>query len=485
MADTPKPVPPPPPGFTPIDSMGSSVSTPTAAPAPPPGFTPISSVGSDTNNGGAPPDNSTFMDKVGQFAKGVGEGWSDESLKTIAGTSALLHKIPGVGETLAPQEGIDAANKIAAGSGNGGAQGAGEKVGGLAENAGEFYIGDAAADAALARASNFIKWARQYPHIDRVLQIVDKVPWLQKMVLESGKGAAVGGAIGGEKGIATGQAGSGAKSGAELGAAAGSVSAALGEVNPFRKTTIAGQEFKATPFRTGANDIAGQQAIRNIGTDVSSTAGGLPVSQASSLRDAWQEPAEALKQNAKQYYAQLDAASNNAWTANQNALENVHREIRMKWGLDPQADTAMAQAKANLEAQQRAILAKVPAGTADAAENTWRQHMRAEDLQDVFQRKTNTLGVTPTRATPGVTPPESYNWKNIAKELNSWAPKDLDDAMGGDSKAAKDLLATVNQAAKEGWSQSKSAQKVGKILLGLGGLAAASAGAGEVYHLAH
>src|ERR1017187_7621815 len=78
---------------------------------------------------------SGFLNKVGDvlnipqnletgFVKGVGD--------TVSGISHLIHKIPVVGETLAPQQGIDALDQMTP------AHGVAEHVGKFGENIAEF-----------------------------------------------------------------------------------------------------------------------------------------------------------------------------------------------------------------------------------------------------------------------------------------------------------------------------------------------------------
>jgi len=227
---------------------------------------------------------------------------------------------------------------------------------------------------------------------------------------------------------------------------------------------IAGEEFSTRPIvRTAPNAAAGTQAVKNIAQQTTEAAGGAPTTgEPVSLREVWQEPIAAREAVAKGYYKQLDAASNNEWTANENALNNVRKEIRMKGGLSEDMDDALNARKTRLEWQQEQILDKVPAGTAEAAKANWIQKSRLEDLQDIFNKKSNVTGVHPDMVTPelkGKLPPEKYNFKGIAKDLNAMDPDDLTTALGS-KKAAQDLVSTVNLAAKQGWATGKATAAV-------------------------
>ena len=82
-------------------------------------------------------------------------------------------------------------------------------------------------------------------------------------------------------------------------------SAALSKVvNPFREkvaasaakqaisptTQVAGETFSTRPVRSGVNQDAGTQAVRNIADQTTSAAGAVPSGQPTSLRDVFQEP---------------------------------------------------------------------------------------------------------------------------------------------------------------------------------------------------
>jgi hypothetical protein len=242
-----------------------------------------------------------------------------------------------------------------------------------------------------------------------------------------------------------------AKIAAAASTASDAASAAKQVVAPTAK--VAGEEFSTRPIvRTAPNVAAGTQAVKNIAQQTTEAAGGVPTTgEPVSLREVWQEPIAAREAVAKGYYKQLDAASNNEWTANENALNNVRKEIRMKGGLSEDMDDALNARKTRLEWQQEQILDKVPAGTAEAAKANWIQN-----------KKSNVTGVHPDMVTPelkGKLPPEKYNFKGIAKDLNAMDPDDLTTALGS-KKGAQDLVSTVNLAAKQGWATGKATAAV-------------------------
>src|SRR5215469_13928957 len=93
-----------------------------------------------------------------------------------------------------------------------------EKVGGVAEQIGEYFVGEGEADAA-------IKGITKYGHL---LPLMEKFPKASKMILETLKGAGVGAAQGAVKGAAEGDAAGGAKAGAEGGAVGGAAAGLTG-----------------------------------------------------------------------------------------------------------------------------------------------------------------------------------------------------------------------------------------------------------------
>jgi hypothetical protein len=264
-------------------------------------------------------------------------------------------------------------------------------------------------------------------------------------------------------------AGHGALKDASPAAAVDTVRNVARKANPFRTVEVAGENFATRPMTSGANVEPGTQAVRNVAGQTTAAAGGTPT-EAASLRDVWKEPIAAREAEAKSYYKQLDDASNNQWTANQTALKNVRRDIQTRGGVDDDLDQKLNARKIQLEWQQEQILDKLPKGVAEAAKSNWTQKMRLEDLQDIFNKKSNITGPRPEMAAPGVKglPKEQYNFKGIAKDLNAMDPTDLTQALGS-KEAAQQLVSAANLAAKQGWLNS-AAMGVFRHALQLAGL---------------
>ena len=166
----------------------------------------------------APEPASTATGGVLDAAKGVATGFAKGVGDTVSGVSHLINKIPGVGETLAPSEGISALDKTDIS--NGTAEMAGKGL----ENIAEFAAGDEALEG-LSKASKLVALAKKYPQIAEVLNMAKDHPLLAKMITSGGKAAAVGAAQGAIKGAQKDNA----VTGAEAGAAGGAVGGPLGE----------------------------------------------------------------------------------------------------------------------------------------------------------------------------------------------------------------------------------------------------------------
>ena len=153
----------------------------------------------------------------------------------------------------------------------------------------------------------------------------------------------------------------------------------------------------------------------------------------------------------------------------------------MKSGLNEETDAKLNATKTRLEWQEEQIIDQavkdgMPADVATQARSNWYAKSRLEDIQDIFNKKSNLSGLRPDMAKPGVKglPQEQYNFKGIAKDLNAMEPSDLISALGKDK--AVDLLASVNLAAKQGWARGKAvaAIRAALQLTGLGHIGAAS-----------
>ena len=194
------------------------------------------------------PTNHPIGDVVGKIsdaAGGVATGFVKGAGQTVSGISHLLNKIPGVGETLAPSEGIKAFDPMTE------THGTAEAVGSGLEGLTEFAAGDEALEA-VAKGAKLAEMARKFPAVARAMEMAEKSKVLSKIMTATGKGAVVGGAQGTVKGAAEGKAGEEGLAGAVGGGAGG----ALGE----SASALAGIVAK----RFGVGTTAAEDAIRGI-----------------------------------------------------------------------------------------------------------------------------------------------------------------------------------------------------------------------------
>lgn len=240
--------------------------------------------------------------------------------------------------------------------------------------------------------------------------------------------------------------------------------------NPFR-TEISGENFATSPMRSGVNAEAGTAATRQIAGE----AAGVPGPVTGSLRDVWKPAIDAREAASKFFYKQLDDIDPN-WGSREQELQNVRTAIRDQGGTrGDDWDQAMNAKKIRLEMQQQEVLDKLPPNTAATAKRLWTEKSRLEDLNDIFNKKSNVSGVRPEMMKPGVKglPAEQYNWKGIARDINALPPNELEQMVGYTN--AQNLTAIANLAAKQGW--------VNGVMLGAFKRALMFTGADKLVHL--
>lgn len=320
----------------PLDQLG--VPAQQAAPA---AADPLASLG--TPAVAAPPANDGIMAKIGQAGQslddattGVAKGFAKGIGDTTSGISHLLNKIPGVGETLAPSEGITALDQMDK------TNGTSEGIGKGAENIAEFAMGDEALSG-VAKASRLVSLAKKYPLIADTLNLATQHPWLAKIITEGGKGAVTGGVEGGVKGAqqdnAVGGAERGAAVGGAAGAAVGTVSGAIDalkslRVNPFRKAMDVIKEVSASPAEAGeaVSQPIAQSGVNAVAPPVgNSFRSGIdvqtPYGQAKAL---YKTVDDAAKTDFKGLYDKLDNAQDEARLAAPGSPEEAKAQLNIK-----------------------------------------------------------------------------------------------------------------------------------------------------------
>lgn len=283
----------------------------------------------------------TFTDAANDTADHVAAGFGKGMGDTVSGVSHLINKIPVVGETLAPSEGIGALDKMDE------AHGTAEVAGKGLENIAEFAAGDELLSG-LSKGAKLVALAKKYPIIAETLNLATAHPWLSKMIVEGGKGAAVGGAEGAIKGAQKDQTLQGAKTGAEVGGATGVVlGAASGmydsaaqalskwHANPFRARIAAATASPAEAGAKAAEDVSqpmAQEAVRahaptvgagfRSGIDVDT-----PLTTAKGL---YKTVDDAAQTDFKALYEKLDAAQDAAREAGIGTPEEAKAELAIR-----------------------------------------------------------------------------------------------------------------------------------------------------------
>jgi hypothetical protein len=218
---------------TPLHGADTAAPAQPAAPAAPAGggitFSNIQPLpGADSSAATPPPANNASMGATGALSDvaedvaGAGSGILKGAGDTVSGVAHLINKIPGIGETLAPKQGIGALDQMD--KSNSTAESVGKGVEGIAE----FFAGDAALEG-LAKAAKITALASKYPLIAKTLELAKAHPAIAKIIAETGKGAAVGAAQGTVKGAQQGDATQGAEAGGVGGAVGGLAGGAVAE----------------------------------------------------------------------------------------------------------------------------------------------------------------------------------------------------------------------------------------------------------------
>jgi hypothetical protein len=256
MADDNNQIPAPPSGTT---VQAQPQAQPAGGQIPPPPSGDIVMVQPASTESGQPEEST--LGKIGDVAGDVSSGFGNALMDTVHGIGTLLNKVPGVGETLAPTEGLAAEKK-----GIQSPEGTAQWVGYGGENLAEFMLGDEALKG-LSMADKFKQISgamgllEKSPRLMRAIQmgadvgkatgelgeeakaLIQKNPLLARLV-GAGMDALRQGAVAGAQETAkTGSPEKGLKAGVEQGATSGVLGAAFGTLG--RVAEKAGEAGKA------------------------------------------------------------------------------------------------------------------------------------------------------------------------------------------------------------------------------------------------
>lgn len=339
------------------------------------------------------------INKVGEVGGDVAAGFVKGAGDTVSGVSHLLHKIPVVGETLAPSEGISALDKLDESKNT--AQSVGKGIEGIAE----FATGDEALEG-VAKASKFVALAQKYPLVAKTLQLATEHPWLAKIITEGTKGAVTGAAEGGVKGAQKNDAVGGAETGAEIGGAFGAAKGALPEAvaavkstrfNPFRAAAEAGAEASQAPaedaIRAGVQESANKAGTANpLGVNKGIATNPI-LSGNTTVLD---EPLQILENNKRAAYQAADKVAGFDLKAEKLQLKNDLYKMQQLGNTAADKVTRKALTESVADSTRRIQIAEakltqagIDPKAADAVNTSWKA---GQDFKKVLVRTTGTDG---------------------------------------------------------------------------------------------
>ena len=332
-----------------------------------------------------PPEPSSLVkaaNVIGEVGGQVETGFEKGAGETVSGISHLIHKIPVVGETLAPAVGMSALDKMDV------AQGTAEAAGKGLEGIAEFAAGDELLEG-LSKGAKLVALAKKYPLINEMMIMAKDHPLLAKIISEGGKAATVGGIQGAVKGAPQGKTAAGAVGGAIGGGVGGAVGGAVSGVatrlvNPYRnlqqavrpmgnaarefaeKAELAIPRLRAenaiTPVKTleglsdaahnAANKLWTQEIVPQITRHAGALLDGKPVANAIRAgvlpgdADLFPEAYQAAEEFAKKFESpmHLDEAS--------DRLQSLNRKLQGLYKLDPASRYAATANSPAIEAME-------------------------------------------------------------------------------------------------------------------------------------
>lgn len=197
--------------------------------------------------GEPPADSGGFLHEAGEAAENVGIGFAKGAGQTTETVSKVLNKIPGVGEYLAPSEGIRAEHPMME------THGAAQTVGAGLESIGEFVLGDEA----LKGLSIADKWSVAA----KVAKFTEEAPPIVRKALAIGMHAVRGGTIGAVQGAGSAiREGTSVAGGATEGALLGAGAEAAFRAAPAAVDALQG----ARAARAAVKEQATKDAIKKV-----------------------------------------------------------------------------------------------------------------------------------------------------------------------------------------------------------------------------
>jgi len=383
-----------------------------------------------------------------QHVEDVGAGLVKGAGDTVGTVGRIINKIPLVGETLSPKEGLNALDQLDTSKNGYQSVGKGlETAGEVAMTAGasgdlEMLKGLQEAEklSGAARAAKYVDLAKKYPPLADTFNLATNHPWLSKMILEGGKGAVVGGVEGAVKGRSVSAAATGAAAGAATGAA---VAASPMLTNPFKRAASAAGDYISDIWQgAGAAQEPTQAAVRE-----GAQAAGITV-QPQELRTALEHPIDMLESQASENYKAMDTATNGKFQPNVDALKNVNKELQAVAGTNPAREAELESAKIRLEWQRdqlldEAVTKGVPKETVTLAKTQFRQAQALNDLDSKVFKNLNVVDLD-----GNVKVDAALKALQKLQDNTTWGAPRLTQALGKD--AADTLLQSLRDARQQG-----------------------------------
>ena len=398
-----------------------------ATPINPPASTPV-------RVSGVPPVDPALLSGATDVSTGITKGLGD----TVSGAAHLIHKIPVIGETLAPQAGIDALDKLDE------SQNTAQTVGKGAEAAAEWLIPGLAEDSGPAQAAKLVALAQKSPLLAKTLNMVADHPWLAKLILDTGKGAVTGAVVGGTHGAQQGKTVKGAETGAAIGGAAAALPSLL--VNPFTKRVAGAVQGYISDIWHGA--APAQEAAQTTLREGAQAGAGVPSAQPQAMREVLDQPIDSLESAASKNYQAMDKATGGKFQPNVDALKNVNQELRSVAGTNPAREAELEAAKIRLEWQRDQLLNEaekqgVPKATVDLAKQQFRQAQALHDLDTKVFKNFNVVDLD-----GNVKIDNAIKALQKMQDNTTWGGPRLEQALGKDTADA--LMKTLNEARQQG-----------------------------------
>jgi hypothetical protein len=468
---------------TPDASQDAGSSTTTQQFALPPGATPVQQT-SDTPE----PHTTSFLDKVGDFTKGIGESMTADMGETI-------QALPWIGKKIISPEAMTAERAyFAPGTA---AEKYGQTTGHIAEPILEFVMGD--------EALKGLALADKIGLAGKIVKIAQDSPYIGK-ILQHGVNAARMGTVGTAEALAKGATPAEAvKIGVATGVGGEALSTATEAAAPyvsklFNPESVAGSEEAATEFNSPSKPNLYQQvtqgekvaqapaqeavrtAVKSGGNEV-----GLTTVQPESLRTIAEEPINAVRGLKKNVYGQVDQAAGTDLKTLHGKLDAINDKIDLEASGSPEEARLEAQRTSQMQTIEDAKQAARGKGVdvdklLDKGDALHTKEMALREFQKNYLKNPNIIEGNSAMGTP-----ETANVDGGIKVLQKmqdntkWGAPRLEQALG--KEGANQLLKDMYAAQRLGVKAVDAQKLMDRIIKGLKITGYVSAVGGGAYEM--